>query len=126
MTGGDGNERSAGRKLLGVITGVGLAIALLALFGTGLSGVNDALMVLFWCGWGVVGGAMLAGLFMVKMSLPLDGPFRVIQFGIATVILGLVMESLSGLSMRPLWSLGAATMFAGIGWALWSIGGMRE
>ncbi len=113
-------------KLIGFATAVGLVIAVLALVGIGISGVDDALLILFWCGWGVVSAALLAGLFTVRMPLPLDGPFKVIRFGIATVILGFAMESLSGASMRPLWGFGAATVFVGIGWALWSIGGMRE
>ena len=118
--------RASIQKLVGLGTAVGLAIAVLALFGIGLSGVDDSLLILFWCGWGMVSAALLAGLFVIRMPLPLNGPLKVIRFGIATVILGFAMESLSGASMRPLWGFGVATVFVGIGWALWSIGGMRE
>ena len=124
----EGEDRAgeSARKLVGLFTGIGLAIALVAVFGIGLSGRTTMLVILFWCGWGVITAAMFAGLFMIKAPWPLDGPLKVIQFGIATVILGFAMEYMSGASMRPLWSFGAATMFGGIGWALWSIGGMRE
>ena len=124
----DGDDRTGHntRKLIGLFTGIGLSVALLAVFGIGLMGRTTSLVILFWCGWSVITVAVLAGLFIVKAPLSLDGPLKVIQFGIATVILGLAMEYMSGASMRSLWSLGAATMFGGIGWALWSIGGMRE
>ncbi len=126
MQEGDERPRENGSKLVGLFTGIGLAIALLAVFGIGLSGRATSMVILFWCGWGVITASMLVGLCMVKAPWPLDGPLKVIQFGIATVILGFAMEYMSGASMRPLWSFGAATMFGGIGWALWAIGGMRQ
>lgn len=119
-------ENTVAHRLTGLFTGIGLALAVAALAGVGFVGPHGGLLVLFWCGWAVLTVALLAGLFTLRSPLPIDNPLKVIRFGLATVILGIAMEVLSGAPMKPLWGFGALTMLLGIGWALWNIGELRK
>lgn len=119
-------ESTVAHRLTVLFAGIGLALAIAALALVGVFGARDALLVLFWCGWAVLGAAMIGGLLTMRSPLPIGPPLAVLRFGIVTLILAFGMEALSGASMKPLSTLGALVMLAGIGWALWNIGELRK
>ncbi len=112
-------------RAVGLVTLVGLGLALAALVGMVVAGPRGPLLTVFWCGWVVMAVGTVAALFVQRRLPALARPLAMTGLGVLVVALSLVMEATGGVSMRTLRLYGSTLLLLGIGWALWTLGDRR-
>lgn len=112
----------ARERAVGFVTLVGLGMALGAVAAILAVGPLDALLVVFWCGWAVVGAGAVAALFVVRTLPGVAKPMMVAGLGVIVVVTSFVMEALAGVPMRGLRLYGSTVFLVGMGWVLWRFG----
>ncbi len=115
---------TAPERAVGLVALTGFAIALSALAAIAVAGAAPALLVVFWCGFCVLVGATLAGLFVNRAIAVLRAPLRCVGAGFLLLLCGFLVEG--GAADGSLRMAGHAVLAVGIGWGLWALGGLRR
>jgi hypothetical protein len=115
---------SAPERAVALVAFAGGGLALMALAAMALLGARAGLLVIFWCGFTVLTGAILAGLLVQRAIGVLRGPLRTVVAGFLLLLLGFLLDG--GGAPGELRIAGHVLLLAGIGWGLWELGGLRR